>query len=436
MATTLRDLDPSDEAPAGPSRLHALAALESLELALQDPRRLATSGHALRGALEVLRRALREPGTRRLGGPLPGGPLPGQPGGRRTSRRLKRLVRASDSPGDLAGLEEVLGRSPAWQKVLSIVARIADTPVTALLEGESGTGKEVLARVIHRTSHLAQAPFVAVNCGALPGPLLEAELFGHTKGAFTGATSERKGRFKEAHGGTLFLDEIGEIPVDLQAKLLRALQSGEVQRLGQDKVERVEVRVLAATNRDLPAMAREGLFREDLFYRLAAIRIQLPPLRERREEVLPLLEFFLSRYAAAYGRPVPELTPSVRAAVLTYRFPGNIRELENLAKHLVLLEELPPTLLAAPLAATSVSGGSGSVSGSTDGGSSPGPDGLGLVIPHDHDGLVAAKKALVSRLEREFVRAALARANGNVSQAARETGMNRAYLQRLAQEYR
>ena len=411
MAMKLRDLDPSGEAGDSPPLLHALAALETVELVLEDPRRMATSAHAVRGAMDVLRSVLRAPGAGRAPAPRPTG---------RLSKRLKKRG-MSGVLGELSGLEEVLGRSPAWQRVLGIVARVADTPVTALLEGESGTGKELLARVIHGASKLAQAPFVAVNCGALPGPLLEAELFGHTKGAFTGAASDRRGRFKEADGGTLFLDEIGEIPVELQAKLLRALQSGEVQKLGQDKVERVEVRVLAATNRDLPRMAREGAFREDLFYRLAAIRIHLPPLRERTEEILPLLEFFLARFSTSYERPVPRLSDEARAAILACRFPGNIRELENLAKHLLLLTrgevvelaDLPPSVL---------------VPDDED------PEGAGpLPVPRDHDGLLRAKKLALHRLEGAFVRAALTRAQGNVSRAARETGMNRAYLQRLAQ---
>ncbi len=416
MATTqLRDLDSEDaDRPArgrgSPARLHALAALESIEAALEDPRRLATAAPAIRSALGTVRRTLREESVpRREPAPAP-------------RRAAVRLPSAEDVAAELSALEAVLGKSPAWQRVLEIVARIATAPVAALLEGESGTGKELLASVIHRSSRV-KGPFVAVNCGALPGPLLEAELFGHTKGAFTGATSERKGRFRQADGGTLFLDEIGEIPLQLQAKLLRALQSGEIQRLGQDHTEKVEVRILAATNRDLRRLAREGGFREDLYYRLAAIRIELPPLRERAEEIVPLLDFFLERYGTAYGRPIPALSPEARSALLRYPFPGNVRELENVAKHVLLLtrghevleDDLPAELTSPEAFAAS--------------------DRPTRAAPRTHDELLEAKKVAVEAIEREFVRAALGRARGNVSRAARDTGMNRSYLQRLAQEH-
>ena len=410
--TQLRDLDDAADRPVrAPSRLHALAALESIEAAIHDPRRLASVGATMRAALETLRRTLREESKPAAPDPIL---RPKKP---RTGGTTVAGVVA-----ELGALETVIGRSPAWQRVLEVVARIADAPVAALVEGESGTGKELLAGVIHRSSHVANAPFVTVNCGALPGPLLEAELFGHTKGAFTGATGDRKGRFKQADGGTIFLDEIGEIPLELQPKLLRALQSGEIQKLGQDHVEKVEVRVLAATNRDLRKQCREGRFREDLYYRLAAIRIQLPPLRERSEEIIPLLEFFLDRYGRAFGRSIPTLSPGARAAILRYPFPGNVRELENIAKHLVLLarrdeaseEDLPSSLAG-----------------------EEGPSGAApRSVPRNHEELLVAKKEASEAVEREFVRAALTRANGNVSQAARETGMNRSYLQRLAQEHR
>jgi len=411
--TQFRDLDPdgasrSARGRASPARLHALAALETIESAVRDPKRLATASAAIRAALSTVRRTLRDE---------PAAPAPrAQAASRRTRPRG-----APDATAEGA-LEAVVGKSAAWANVLEVVARIADAPVAALLEGESGTGKELLARVIHRSSHVANGPFIAVNCGALPGPLLEAELFGHTKGAFTGATTDRKGRFRHAHGGTLFLDEIGEIPLELQAKLLRAVQSGEIQKLGQDTVERVDVRILAATNRSLRRLAREGRFREDLYYRLAGVRIQLPPLRERSEEILPLLEVFLERYAQDFDRPAPSLSAGARAAILRYPFPGNVRELENVAKHLVLLArgdeaqeaDLPHELRGDPETAE--------------------PE--ARARPRNHDELLEAKKLASEALERDFVRAALERARGNVSRAARETGMNRSYLQRLAQQHR
>jgi transcriptional regulator with GAF, ATPase, and Fis domain len=410
--TLFRDLDPDDASRSArgrgsPSRLHALAALETIEGAVRDPKRLASGSAAIRAALSTVRRTLRDE---------PAAPAPRAP----AAPRRTRPRGAHDATAEGA-LEAVVGKSAAWANVLEVVARIADAPVAALLEGESGTGKELLARVIHRSSHVANGPFIAVNCGALPGPLLEAELFGHTKGAFTGATTDRKGRFRLAHRGTLFLDEIGEIPLELQAKLLRAVQSGEIQKLGQDAVERVDVRILAATNRSLGRLARDGRFREDLYYRLAGIRIQLPPLRDRSEEILPLLEFFLERYAQDFERTKPSLSAGARAAILRYAFPGNVRELENVAKHLVLLSrgteaqeaDLPPALRGDPETVE--------------------PE--ARTRPRNHDELLEAKKLASAALERDFVRAALERARGNVSRAARETGMNRSYLQRLAQQH-
>jgi transcriptional regulator with GAF, ATPase, and Fis domain len=414
--TRLDDLDAGGSgAPRlgrAPARLQALAALETIEAAFRDPRRLASKATAVRAAFATVRRTLQDekatPSARAL--------VPEEPSGRpRRGRDATPAVAAH-----LNALEFVLGQSPAWHKVLKIVARVSDAPVAALIEGESGTGKELLARVIHRSSHVAAGPFVAVNCGALPGPLLEAELFGHTKGAFTGATSERKGRFKLASGGTLFLDEIGEIPLELQAKLLRALQSGEIQKLGQDQIERVQVRIIAATNRDLRRLSRDGRFREDLYYRLATVRIELPPLRKRSEEILPLLDFFLERYAREFGRPAPTLSTGARSAILRYRFPGNVRELENVAKHLVLLAEGDEAVIE-DLPSAIVEGDGASAEAETP-------------LPRTHDEFVERKKSLVEAFEREFVRAAIVRADGNVSRAARETGMNRSYLQRLGQE--
>jgi transcriptional regulator with PAS, ATPase and Fis domain len=213
-------------------------------------------------------------------------------------------------------------------QVLDLVGRVAPTDATVLIRGESGTGKEVIAKAIHHASARARAAFVAVNCGALPEPLLESELFGHIKGAFTGANLNKKGLFEEAHGGTLFLDEVGEMTPGLQVKLLRALQSGEVRPVGATQVITVDTRVVAATNRDLEPMIRQGAFREDLFYRLNVIPIVLPPLRERREDIPLLAEHFLSRFAERQGR-VLRLHATAVERLLRYAWPGNVRELEN-----------------------------------------------------------------------------------------------------------
>ena len=225
---------------------------------------------------------------------------------------------------------------PRCQAVLDLVARVAPTDATLLIQGESGTGKEVIAKAVHHASARAARPFVAVNCGAVPEPLLESELFGYMRGAFTGAAVSKLGLFEEADGGTLFLDEIAEMPAALQVKLLRTLQSGEMRRLGATQARTVDVRVIAATNGDLAAMMSDGSFREDLFYRLNVIQIALPPLRERRQDLPALAEHFLARSAAKRGRAL-RLSPETLERLLRYRRPGNVRELENAIERTAIL---------------------------------------------------------------------------------------------------
>jgi DNA-binding NtrC family response regulator len=227
----------------------------------------------------------------------------------------------------------------AMQPVLAMVERVADSDVGVLIRGESGVGKEVIARELHRRSPRRTKPFVKVNCAALPADLLESELFGHERGAFTGAGTTRIGKFEFAQGGTIMLDEIGEMPPALQAKLLHVLQDRELTRLGSNRTIEVDVRVLAATNRDLEAMMRSGTFREDLYYRLQVIELRIPPLRERREEIQALVEFFLSKYTAVYRRPTVRPSRALLEALLAYPWPGNIRELENMMKRYVVLQE-------------------------------------------------------------------------------------------------
>jgi two-component system response regulator AtoC len=227
----------------------------------------------------------------------------------------------------------------AMQPVAAMVERVADSDVGVLLRGESGVGKEVIARELHRRSGRRTKPFVKVNCAALPADLLESELFGHERGAFTGAGTTRIGKFEFAQGGTIMLDEIGEMPAALQAKLLHVLQDRELTRLGSNRTIEVDVRVLAATNRDLEAMMRSGTFREDLYYRLQVIELRVPPLRERREEIPSLVEFFLSKYASVYRRPLVRPSRALLDAVMSYPWPGNIRELENMMKRFVVLQE-------------------------------------------------------------------------------------------------
>jgi DNA-binding NtrC family response regulator len=233
-------------------------------------------------------------------------------------------------------LPGIIAHSPEIRRVLDLVGRVAPTDATVLIQGESGTGKELIAKAIHHASRRGRRPFVAVNCGALPEALLESELFGHVKGAFTGAASNKKGLFEEAHEGTLFLDEIGEMTPAIQVKLLRALQNGEVRPVGSNQATVVDARVLAATNRDLEQMMRQGGFREDLFYRLNVIAISLPPLRDRREDLPALAEHFLGRSAARQERTL-RLGAEALERLLAYAWPGNIRELENAMERAAIL---------------------------------------------------------------------------------------------------
>jgi two-component system response regulator AtoC len=231
------------------------------------------------------------------------------------------------------------GESPAMRHVALIIEQVADSDVTVLIRGESGTGKELVARAIHQRSTRKQKPFVKVNCAALPGELLESELFGHEKGAFTGAATTRIGKFEQAHTGTIFLDEIGEMRAPLQAKLLHVLQDAEFTKLGSNKKINVDVRVVAATNRDLERMMVSGEFREDLYYRLKVIEAMVAPLRERRDEIRQLTDFFITRYSQRYNRPVRVLSDPLRAKFMEYEWPGNVRELENMIKRFVILQD-------------------------------------------------------------------------------------------------
>jgi two-component system, NtrC family, response regulator PilR len=256
----------------------------------------------------------------------------------------------------------IIGRSDAMREVIDVVERVAELKVTVLITGESGTGKEMVARALHHASANASGPFVPVNCGAVPENLIESELFGHVAGAFTGADQDKPGLFEAARGGTLFLDEIGELPLALQPKLLRVLQERKVKKLGSVHETEVDVRLVAATNRDLEAEAEAGRFREDLYFRLNVVQIDLPPLRQRREDVTLLAQHFLHKYAREYGRPVVQLEPEAMQRILEYDFPGNVRQLENLIERGVALargntigvEQLPKEVRAAESGPTRV----------------------------------------------------------------------------------
>jgi len=280
------------------------------------------------------------------------------------------------------------------------VTRIAPSDATVLIRGESGTGKELIARAIHFNSLRANGPLVNLNCAALPEQLLESELFGHEKGAFTGAVAQRKGRFEQADGGSIFLDEIGDLSPALQVKLLRVLQERQFERVGGNKTISANVRVMAATHRDLERALREGTFRDDLYYRLNVVTIQIPPLRERREDIPPLLDHFLRTFAEKNRREVTGLTAAARDALLKYDYPGNVRELENIVErafllcrgHVIDLEELPATVR-------------------------PGQRSAADPLPRDFSGVLA-------EIERQAIQSALDRSGGVQTQVASELGIS------------
>jgi two-component system, NtrC family, response regulator AtoC len=254
--------------------------------------------------------------------------------------RLRRQVeQLSDELEAVRGPGEVVGTSDALRAVTELARKVARHPSTVLITGESGTGKELIARLVHRASSRAAGPFVAVNCGAIPESLLESELFGHVKGAFTGASGDRAGLFEEAGGGTILLDEIGELPVQLQVKLLRVLQEAEIRRVGDNRARKVDVRVIAATSRDLEAMVSSGGFRSDLYYRINVVRLHLPPLRERAEDIPVLARHFVDVQARRLGMPVPQIGPNAMRRLVSYEWPGNVRELENAIERALILSD-------------------------------------------------------------------------------------------------
>jgi len=299
--------------------------------------------------------------------------------------------------------EQMVGRSPAMQSVFSVIEKVAVARTTVLITGESGVGKELVARAVHQRSGRATAPFIPVNCGAIPEGLIESELFGHAKGAFTGAQVAKQGLFQAAQDGTLFLDEIGDLPPPLQVKLLRALQERRIRPVGDTADVEVDVRLVAATNKDLEAEMRAGRFREDLFYRLNVVQIRVPPLRERREDVLPLADHFLRRFAAEHGRPMPVLSAETRRRLDDYPFPGNVRELENLMERAVALSAGDEVTVDALPAALRM----GAASISPDG---PLPDAFSL-------------ESHLEAIERQLIDRALAETRGVKKDAAARLGL-------------
>jgi len=322
------------------------------------------------------------------------------------NRRLRRMLAEAKRPKT-----NIIGRSKVIQEVLRLIDQVADTNTTVLIHGETGTGKELVARAIHDNSRRAKGPMVQVNCAAMPDTLLESELFGHEKGAFTGAITRRRGRFEEAQGGTIFLDEVGELSPVAQAKLLRVLQEREFQPLGSSRMVKVDVRVVTASNKDLEQEVATGAFRSDLYYRLNVFPIFLPPLRERGPDILLLADFFVSRYSQEFSKDVKRISTSAIDLLMSYHWPGNVRELENCLERAVLLANseaieawhLPPTLQMKPSGMQSASRGK--------------------------------LEALVGAFERDLITDALKDVRGNQSEAARLLGTTKRIIQYKVQKY-
>ena len=330
-------------------------------------------------------------------------------------RRLEAEVLRLRSELDMfRGFGRFVGASPALERVLKQARAVADTHATVLITGENGTGKEVLARAIHEEGPRADGPFVAVSCAALPETLIESELFGHERGAFTGAGSARKGRFELADGGTLFLDEVGELTPAVQVKLLRVLQERSFERVGGSKTVTVDIRLIAASNRDLERGAEAGTFRSDLFYRLNVVPLHLPTLRERREDMPLLAAHFASKAAEKHGRPIPELESALIDALQEYDWPGNVRELENTIERLVVLTRGPRLGLEFL------------------------PEKMLRVVPNPNasgpNGDESTLEGATLALKRRMIVAALRAEGGNRVAAARRLGISRSYLHRLIGE--
>ena len=337
----------------------------------------------------------------------------------------KRVAALSEELASRGGYGRIVGTSKSWRDVLLHAAKVAPTETTVLLTGESGTGKEVVARAVHRSSARAAGAFIALNCAALPDQLLESELFGYEKGAFTGATAAKPGRIEQAAGGTLFLDEAGEMSPAVQAKLLRVLEEREFQRLGGTKVLKTDARIVAATNRNLARAIEKGEFREDLFYRLSVFGIHLPPLRERPEDILPLTEMFLAELGPAVGRPVPGVSREAKDLLLAYPWPGNVRELRNALERAAILSD-GDLITAAhlPIGVTR-----------QESPASPAAPRAGTDATASTSPFLPPEGVDLESLERDYVREALRKTRFNKSKAAKLLGLTRAQLYSRIEKY-
>jgi DNA-binding NtrC family response regulator len=325
-------------------------------------------------------------------------------------------------PSEKEALGEMVGRSASMREIFGLIERIAPTDATVLIEGETGTGKDMIARALHSLSKRAAAPFIVVDCGAVAGTLIESELFGHEKGSFTGAVAARQGAFELASGGTVFLDELGELSLDLQPKLLRVLEQRELRKVGGSKTLKVDLRVIAATRKDLRSEVEKGKFREDLFFRLNVVPITAPSLRERREDIPLLVEHFLTKLAAPGQAPLV-LGDATRAALMAHDWPGNVRELRNVIERALALGT-DPSVLVSPL-------------GDGPPRSTPAPAASGDLPAEFEPGLSFrdTKEKWNEAFERRYLTWLLRRAEGNISKAARDADMDRKYLHKLIRKY-
>jgi DNA-binding NtrC family response regulator len=354
---------------------------------------------------------------------------------------LSRRDARPDEPAG-RGRFRLIGESSAIKQIYGVVEKVANTPSTVLITGESGTGKELIARALHENSSRHGGPFIKINCAAIPKTLMESELFGYDKGAFTGAVGAKPGRFELAHGGTLFLDEIGEIPIEMQVKLLRVLQESEFERVGGIKTIKVDVRLVTATNRDLLQEIGEGTFREDLFYRLNVVPIHIPPLRERREDIPLLVDHFIAKFNERLRKQIEGIDLEAIERLTAHPWPGNIRELENLMERTVLfcegpqihVSDLPPEIShLAPVSLPQAPSAQATVAVATPGeepgrSSAMAPDLVG-------SSLKEAVRAQTERVERELIQRALDETGGNVTQAARKLKISRKSLQTKMKEF-
>ena len=318
--------------------------------------------------------------------------------------------------------EAIVGAAPAMKRVIELITKVAPTDSTVLLLGESGTGKEILAHAVHRLSARRDRPFIAINCAALPETLLESEMFGHVKGSFTGAESDKRGLFEEADGGSIFLDEVVDMSLLTQAKLLRVLQDGEIRPVGSSVVKRVDVRVIAATNRDLVEAVQSNRFREDLYFRLNVIQIRIPPLRERIDALPALVNHFITRFNAKFGKHIHAVDEAAQVLLRNYRYPGNVRELESTIAHAVIMCD--GDVLTTSDLPDSVRLGTGSRLALPN-----------YAIAHSNDVHEPERVPTLSELEEQAIRTTLGRLEGNQTEAAKKLGISRSTLWRKMKEY-